>query len=445
MSTIVAISTPPGSGGIGIIRISGEEAKYIASEVFCTKKLKSFIDAEPNYMYLGNITSDEIAEKCFAVFFKSPHSYTGEDVVEFQCHGGAALINKITDILIERGAKPADRGEFTKRAFLNGKMALADCEGVIEMINADNTASLNAGYRLMEGKLTKQVTALQEMLTDVIARGEASLDYPEELEEETEEYTREKMQLIHKEIAELKNSYKYGKMIKDGVRVTLAGKTNVGKSSLLNALIKKERAIVTEIAGTTRDIIEEAIEYKGIKIIFTDTAGIRKSDDIVERVGIELAKKEISTADIVLFVADEKNDETEEQFENLIKNKIVIRIINKIDKNPDKYLKKFDDGIIYISCKQNKNIDKILDKIVEIVNSGKVTAGGEILILKRHYDAICEAAESIEDVYRNYDIMENCVRLMQLKNAWDKLGYITGTTATEEIIDTIFKKFCLGK
>ena len=445
MSTITAISTPLGSGGIGIIRMSGEDALNIASKVFSTKKLDSFLSATPNYMYLGNINAESFIEKCFAVYFKAPHSYTGEDIVEFQCHGGVTLINKILDLLVDNGAVLADRGEFTKRAFINGKMALADCEGVIEMINADSEASLNAGYRLMEGNLTKEVVALQDKLTDVIARIEASLDYPEELEEEVEEYSREHIAVIENDITSLVKSYTYGRMVKEGVRVALCGKTNVGKSSLLNAFLNRERAIVTDIAGTTRDIIEESVEHNGMKIVFTDTAGIRNSADVVEQVGIEMAKSEVQSADIVLYVVDATDSEKDCDLEEILKGKKVIKIINKIDIDLDKYSKNSNDDVIYISCKKRINIDKVLDKIVQMVSSGKVTTGGESIILKRHYLALKEAKESIDIVNSKYDELDNCIRLMELKNAWDKLGYITGTTATEDIIDAIFTKFCLGK
>lgn len=443
MDTIVAISTPLGSGGIGVIRMSGEEAKEIASKVFATKKLNCFMDAVPNYMYLGNIDEENVKEKCFAVFFKSPNSYTGEDVVEFQCHGGVALVNKIVDLLLEKGAKLADRGEFTRRAFINGKMALADCEGVIEMINADSDASLNAGYRLMEGKLSKQIVALQDEITDLLARGEASLDYPEELEEEVDEYTREKMKSVKAEIESLVDSYTYGRIVKEGVKVALVGKTNVGKSSMLNAFLGKERAIVTDIAGTTRDVIEESVEVDGIKITFTDTAGIRESDDVVEKVGIEKAKNELKSSDIVLYVVDVEDKEKDEDFEKLLEGKKVIRVVNKIDKVEES--KDFEDGVIPVSCKTGENVKRVLDEIVNAVSEGKVTSGGETVVLKRHYQAIVEAKKSIDEVYDNYDLMDNCLRLMELKNAWNKLGEVTGTTATEDIIDAIFSKFCLGK
>lgn len=443
MSTIVAISTPLGSGGIGIIRMSGTDALTIASKVFCTKKLNSFNFAEPNYMYLGNINAESFVEKCFAVYFKAPHSYTGEDIVEFQCHGGVTLINKILDLLIKNGAEPADRGEFTKRAFINGKMALADCEGVIEMINADSEASLNAGYRLMEGNLTKQVVTLQDKLTDVIARIEASLDYPEELEEEVEEYTRIHLEDIDKDISELVSSYTYGRMVKEGVRVALCGKTNVGKSSLLNAFLNRERAIVTDIAGTTRDIIEESVEHNGLKIVFTDTAGIRNSEDIVEQAGIEMAKSEIQSSDIVLYVIDATDEDRSSELEDILKGKKVIKVVNKIDKLGISY--ENTDDTIYISCKKRININLVLDRIVEMVTSGKISTGGEAIILKRHYQSLVLAKESIDLVKKKYDELDNCIRLMELKDAWDKLGYITGTTATEDIIDAIFSKFCLGK
>ncbi len=442
MDTIVAISTPLGSGGIGIIRMSGYGAKEIASKVFSTKKLASFIEATPNYMYLGNIDEGSVKEKCFAVYFKAPNSYTGEDVVELQCHGGVALINKIVDLLLSKGAKLADRGEFTRRAFINGKMALADCEGVIEMINADSDASLNAGYRLMEGKLTKQIVALQDEITDLLARGEASLDYPEELEEEVDEYTREKMKSVKAEIEDLVNSYTYGRIVKEGVKVALVGKTNVGKSSMLNAFLGKDRAIVTDIAGTTRDVIEESVERGGIKITFIDTAGIRESDDVVEKAGIEKAKSELKNSDIVLYVVDATDKAYDEEFERLLDGKKVIRVVNKVDKIKDA---KFEEGVLSMSCKTGENVGLVLDEIVKTVTEGKVTQGGETVVLKRHYQAIVEAKKSIDEVFDNYDMMDNCLRLMELKNAWNKLGEVTGTTATEDIIDAIFSKFCLGK
>ena len=225
--------------------------------------------------------------------------------------------------------------------------------------------------------------------------------------------------------------------------MALVGKTNVGKSSMLNAFLGKERAIVTDIAGTTRDVIEESVEVGGIKITFTDTAGISESDDVVEKVGIEKAKSELKSSDIVLYVVDVEDKEKDEEFEKLLEGKKVIRVVNKIDKVEDS--KDFEDGVIPVSCKTGENVKKVLDEIVNAVSEGKVTSGGETVVLKRHYQAIVEAKKSIDEVYYNYDMMDNCLRLMELKNAWNKLGEVTGTTAMEDIIDAIFSKFCLGK
>ena len=329
-NTIACISTPLGTGAISIIRISGPQCLNIAKKVFVCKHK----DIVPRYLYLGDFVYKNINDKCLMVHFKAPLSYTGEDMVEFQCHGGEFLAENILKSLLECGANLAENGEFSKRAFLNGKLTLDKAEGIIDVINATSEAELKAGYKILKGELKQTVNKIQGALTEFLARINVDLDYPEHDDEHTTAlYVKNGLLNLKAEIESLLKTATTGKVVKNGINVAIIGKPNVGKSSILNALIGENRAIVTNIAGTTRDTIVETINFNGIKFNFIDTAGIRESDDIVEKIGIERSKQSIKEADVVLIVFDNSSDLTVEDKKllELKKEKKRILILNKTD------------------------------------------------------------------------------------------------------------------
>lgn len=441
--TITAIATPFGTGAIGVIRLSGENALKIASQVFSTKKLDNFCNALPNYMYLGKIKCDGFFDQCLAVYFKAPHSFTGEDVVEFQCHGGVRLLEEVVKILLKNGATLADKGEFTKQAFLNGKMSLSEAEGIIDMINSENIASLNAGYRMMSGKLNQSVSKINNDILDATASLEASLDYPEELEEEVREALPQKLDNIKIQIKKLLDTASIGRVVKNGIYVAIIGEPNIGKSSLLNAILGKNRAIVTDIAGTTRDTLEERIEKNGVFINFIDTAGIRETTDTIEQIGVDKAFSSAKNADVILFLqeASKSLSQKEKDILKQFEDKPIIKVFNKSDLGKNSLN---DDGI-FISAKYGENIDSILDSIYDLFIKGKIDSNGDVITNIRHVEALKKAYESILSACTNTEFTPTECILIDLKSAYFALGEITGDTADENIIDTIFSKFCLGK
>ncbi len=442
MKTIATISTPVGKGAIAVVRMSGDNALEIASRIFSTKKLKSFTDAVPNFMYYGQADMGAFKDNILAVYFKKPHSYTGEDLVEFQCHGGIRLVRELLRRCLECGCDIADKGEFTKRAFLNGKIALSDAEGIVDMINGESAAALNASYRLSNGDIARKITSLQDRLLDCISHLEASLDYPEEMEEEARADGKNISKSIADELNVLSKSAATGGYIKQGINVAIIGQANVGKSSLLNALLGKQRAIVTEIAGTTRDSLEESLEVKGILVKLIDTAGIRDTDDVVEAIGVERSLEAAKGSDIILFLTEagrELNDYEKSLISRFDKDKKILLVINKCDLNPDSR-----DGV-HISAKKGQGIDELKDKIVDTVLGGNLDSGSDVITNERHAQAIERALASVKNAYLNIDTLPTECVLIDLRDAYVALGEITGTTATEEIVTRIFSKFCLGK
>lgn len=445
---IVAISTAIGNGGISIIRMSGEDVLDIASRVFFAKT--SVKDFEPRKLYLGTFKYGNISDKCMCVYFKAPFSYTGEDLIEFQCHGGITLTNKIYESLVSIGCTPAGKGEFSKLAFLNGKISLDEAEGIIDLINAESESQLKAGYNLMQGDLKNKVECMQNSLTELLAKIEVTLDYPEEdLEEETYNNILNNLLGVKNDISNLLNTADFGRAIKDGTRILIYGKTNAGKSSLLNALLSYNRAIVTDIQGTTRDTIEETFFIGGFKFVLIDTAGIREADNLVEKIGIERSRDMLKTADIVLFVIDGSMPLTNDdlQIASTLDDKNTILCVNKCDKKCVADISKLQfSNVLDISCEENINIDKLKDKLFTFVTQKNTNNNSTVITNSRHILAL---KESLENIQKAIDGINNFLDLsliaIDIKNVWLNLGDITGNSDNEKIIDDIFAKFCVGK
>jgi len=438
-STIAAISTPLGIGGISIIRMSGKESLKIAESVFKSKQ-----SLKPRVMTLGDFDARDFKEKCLCVYFKAPYSFTGEDMIEFQCHGGVAITNGILQSLLDNGAMLASPGEFTKRAFINGKMNLSQAEGMMDMINAESDAEIRAGYTLLNGELAKKVKKYQEMLTDLISEIEVSFDYPEnDYELDVQKKIKCTLKEIKKGLEDLIATENKGKVIKDGVNVLIIGKPNVGKSSLLNALINEEKAIVTSTAGTTRDVIESKYIFNGIKFNIYDTAGLRQTEDEIENIGIEKAKKLIDSADIILRVIDDvnKRETLEDEFINkLLDGKKYYIIKNKIDLEPTR-----SNADFYISAKTNAGIEELKQGIYDIVFNEKVNENALVITNKRHLEILKKVKKYIENALENVGNITLDVVSIDINLSWQALGEITGDTSNETILDEIFSKFCLGK
>lgn len=443
--TICAISTPLGRGAISVVRMSGNESLAIARKVFCAKNL-SFDEITPRLLYLGKFSfGDGSKEICLMVYFKAPFTYTGEDIVEFQVHGGTLLTQKILSTLIDNGAILAQPGEFTKRAFENGKVSLDQAESIIGEINAESESELKATLNLAGGHLKTEINILQNSLTESIAKIEATLDYPEEDFEKSakDEIFRNIENLGNKIDTFIKDSQN-ARYITKGINIAIVGSPNVGKSSLLNALIGQDRAIVTEIEGTTRDVLNESISFNGIKFNFIDTAGIRESEDKVEKIGIEKSKKAISEADVVLFVLDgtrEINTQDEEIKKLLFGIKNVLMIVNKGDK--PRVLPEQEHEIV-ISAMENINIEFIKEKIYSLVIDEEIDYEKMLIINERHIAILKECKNIVGEILNAKEESMDIIAML-IKNLWNCLGKITGQCENEQIIDLIFSKFCLGK
>lgn len=441
--TICAISTPIGNGGISIVRMSGDNSKKILQKV---TKLNTE-NLEPNKLYLATINTKHFDEQALVVWFKAPKSYTGEEMVEIQCHGGIVIANGILNTLLDKGAVMAEHGEFSKRAFLNGKMSLDKAEGVIDMINAQSEQAVKAGYNLMMGKLKTRVEEVQNILTDCQARMEVAMDYPEEdIEYSTAQEIASELDTANNKIQTLLATTTTGKLVKNGINVLILGKPNTGKSSLLNSLLGYNRAIVTDIAGTTRDIVEDTYNYKNLSFNVTDTAGIRAADNIVEQIGIERATECVKSADIILVVLDGSKpiEEEDKKILSLVKDKIVLYVKNKIDL-PQK-MKKHFDKMVEISALKQENVEKLKEDIYNLVIDKNMLNGDLLVTSARHEDALIRAKKSLNNAINSLKL-NNTLDLVStdVKSAWLALGEITGVSSNEEIVSTIFSKFCLGK
>lgn len=442
--TIAVISTPLSSGAISVVRMSGPEAVQIADKVFTAKngqKPTSFI---PRMMMFGTFSANNFEEQALCVVFKAPYSFTGEDIVEFQCHGGVTLTKGILSTLLSKGASLAKAGEFTKRAFINGKMALSDAEGMMDMINAESEAEIRAGYNLLSGELSKTAFSAQKELVDILSEIEVSFDYPEEtILYITKSNAKQRLVSLSETLEKVLKTASAGQMIKNGVNVAIVGKPNVGKSSLLNKLVMDEKAIVTPIAGTTRDVIEATLTINGLKFNLYDTAGIHETTDQIEKIGVDKAKNIIKGADIVLFVKDSDNfDQDDKEVERQLEKQKHITIINKADK-----LKNYKDSenTIHISALKGENIDTLTNKLYSLACEDKAMQDGLMVASERHITALKQAKENIDNAINEIDNFTLDLITIDLNFAYQSLGEITGSTTSEDIIDAIFSKFCLGK
>ncbi len=443
--TIVAIATPSGVGGIAIVRLSGQKSYELMRQVFSCGKVKNF---EPRHAYLGLFDAKDLTDHCIMIYFKAPSSYTGEDVVEFQCHGGNVVAMKIVDRLTELGARIAQAGEFTKRAFLNGKVTLDEAEGVIDIINATSTAEARAGYELTNGALSSKIGALQDRLKNVAATIDVVMDYPDESVDDDAniDLSREIGEIRH-EISHLLDGAKSGKIIKSGYRIALVGKPNAGKSSLFNNLLAYNRSIVTDISGTTRDTIEEAYEYRGIKFVIIDTAGVRSTDDTIERIGIDRSIDAINSCDLILFLIDGADSITKEDIDiyNIIKDKNYIIIVNKCDISDKCDVSQFNGEKLYLSAITGKGVDELKEKLYTLATSD-MRQDTLALVNKRHISILFDAVKSCDAIIDKIKMGESAdILSIEVDQLWQKLGQITGNCDRRDIIDEIFDKFCVGK
>ncbi len=455
-STIVSLCTPIGAGAVGIVRMSGADSLLIASKIFKTKSLENFSLALPRTMYFGTLSTSSASDKCLCVYFKAPFSFTGEDIVEFQCHGGQIILQSIIKECVSLGARLSLNGEFSKRAFLNGKMDLSSVEGMADMINAESEASSKLAFSLFDGGLSSKIKALQEKLEIVIAYIEAGFDYPED-EEVPPLNVPEVTDNLNYQIFELKqliSSYSSGSAITQGISVAILGKPNVGKSSILNSILGIERAIVTDIAGTTRDILSAKYNYNGLSFDLFDTAGLRESSDIIEQIGIDKAKSLINKADILVGVFDSSHPLDDEDFQiiNTLKGKNSLIVINKTDVKSTNFdafeiSSHFDNiQVLELSAKTSFGIDKLKQALFDKSNiSNLLTTESVILTNERHFIALREALCKLEYSLTNLENLPTDCLILDIRQAWSLYGEVTGTTASEHIIDTIFSKLCLGK
>ncbi|WP_150844918.1 MULTISPECIES: tRNA uridine-5-carboxymethylaminomethyl(34) synthesis GTPase MnmE [unclassified Clostridium] len=453
--TIGAISTSIGEGGIAIVRISGDKAKDVVEKIFQAKNGQSIKDMKSYTMKYGYIIDENNnhIDEVIVSFMKGPRSFTAEDTIEINCHGGVVATNKVLEQVIKQGVRIAEPGEFTKRAFLNGRIDLSQAEAVIDIINAKTDLSMKSALMQSEGLISKEIRGLREKLLSTIAHIEATVDYPEDdLEEVTSEMAIRDLDIIKKEIKEFIETAEEGKILREGLSTVIVGKPNVGKSSLLNALTKENRAIVTDIPGTTRDVIEEYINISGIPIKIIDTAGIRETDDVVEKIGVERSRAKINDADLIILILDSSNELTEEDKEiiNHISNKKYMILLNKSDLNSkitQKDLENINCTNIYsISAKTGEGIDEVRTAIKDMFFKGEISTNNVIITNTRHKEALLRAYECIESAINtlNYTFAIDLASI-DIRNAWTFLGEITGDSLEENIIDKIFKDFCLGK
>lgn len=453
--TIAAIATAYGEGGIGIIRISGPKAFEILEGIFSHGGKGGIKVRRATYGRVRDPETGEIIDEALAVYMKAPASYTAEDVVEIQCHGSVVSLRKILALVLKRGARLSEPGEFTKRAFLNGRLDLSQAEAVMDVVKAKTDKEYDVAISQLEGSLSKEVNEIRNQLIDLLVDITVNIDYPDE---DIEEITYEKLELsislIGEMIEKLIATADTGRMIREGIKVAIVGRPNVGKSSLMNSLLKESRAIVTDIPGTTRDTIEEALTLRGIPINLIDTAGIRDTGDVIEQIGIEKAKDAFNKADLIIFIIDASQELSREDmdiFEHINTRKSII-LLNKQDKGNRVTARDIADispnsDIIYTSLITGQGVSELEDKIEALVYGGNVSQKDSIMVSNvRHADLLCKSHGALMDALdmtrrrEPLDIIE-----IDVRNAFDDMGEIIGETVNDEILDEVFSRFCLGK
>lgn len=453
--TIAAIATAMTSSGIGIIRISGEEAISITDKIFRRKGGKTLAEMETHTIHYGHICDgEEIIDEVMVLLMKNPRTYTREDTVEIDCHGGVYVMKKILETVIKYGARPAEPGEFTKRAFLNGRIDLSQAESVIDIIHAKNDFALKSSMKQLSGSVSSVIKEIRAEVLHEIAFIESALDDPEHISlDGYPEKLKSVIERVQKKVEKLLSTSDNGVILKEGISTVIVGKPNAGKSSLLNTLAGEERAIVTDIAGTTRDALEEQINLNGIILNIIDTAGIRETEDIVEKIGVDKAKKYLSDADLVIYVVDSstKLDENDYEIMELLKNRQAIVLLNKSDltslTTADDICKYVDKKIISISAKEQTGIDELAETVSEMFFSGEVTFNDEVYITNiRHKTALQEAISSLHLVLQSIESgMPEDFFSIDLMNAYEQLGSIVGEAVEDDLVNEIFSKFCMGK
>lgn len=459
LDTIAAISTPLGEGAIAIVRLSGEDAIQIADKLFKAPSNKRLTMVDSHTIHYGHIidpATNDVVEEVMVSLMRGPKTFTREDVVEINCHGGIVTVNRVLQLIIQNGARLAEPGEFTKRAFLNGRIDLSQAEAVMDLIRAKTDRAMNVALGQMEGKLSKLVQRLRQEILETLAHVEVNIDYPEydDVEEMTHQMLIEKASFVKDEISKLLQTSQQGKILREGLSTVIIGRPNVGKSSLLNSLVQENKAIVTDIPGTTRDVIEEYVNVRGVPLRLVDTAGIRETEDIVERIGVERSRKVLKEADLILLVLNfhEKLSEEDIQLFEAVKGMDVIVIVNKTDLEKridlDK-VKELANGrpVVTTSLLEEQGIDELEEAISALFFKGNVQSGDLTYVSNSRHIALLTAAKtSIEDALVGIDagVPIDIVQI-DLTRCWEQLGEIIGDAVHESLIDQLFSQFCLGK
>ncbi|MBS4534952.1 tRNA uridine-5-carboxymethylaminomethyl(34) synthesis GTPase MnmE [Clostridium sp. D2Q-14] len=459
IDTIAAIATAPGEAGIGIVRISGKNSINIIDKIFIGKENISFKNREPRKLYYGHIINPEnekVIDEVLTVYMKAPYTYTTEDIIEINCHGGIIPVRKILEIILQNEARIAEPGEFTKRAFMNGRIDLAQAEAVMDLISAKTDSSFDVSLNQLEGSLSNEVKLLRESVLKMLAQIEATIDFPDEddVEDMAYEKMKEEGNNILERINKLLSTVYTGKILKEGLKTIILGKPNVGKSSLMNAILRENRAIVTEIPGTTRDIIEEYVNINGIPLRIVDTAGIRETEDLVEKIGVDRAKSLIDKGDLAIVVFDASEDLADEDMIiiEMVKNKKSIILLNKTDleiKTNENIIKRYlpNKEIINTSMIKGKGLETLENTIKDMFFKGEVKVTDDIIVNNvRHKDLLIKAKNNIKEALNSIEMGMpiDCIEV-DVKECWNNLGEINGYTVGEDIIDRIFSDFCIGK